>query len=107
MSELHQYVLCFSLLGLVYGVWGILRMNEKRNRRNRERRNRRTVYETEWCCDGRVAIKLKIRQNGEVLVRVLAHAHEVAAGDRERAAEWLSEFFPRLTHDQRYEILWG
>lgn len=41
-------------------------------------------------------------------IKVIApFARLVDPADRERAADWLREWFPDHTHDERYRIIWG
>lgn len=78
-----------------------------RNRkRNRERSDKRTVLRAEWWYRGRGVVLVEVMRRGDVLVTAKVPAFRVDRVSRELAAEWLREYMPRLTHDERYAILW-
>lgn len=79
----------------------------RRGKRNRERKTRRIVVRSEWWLCGRKVVTVEVRDRGEVWVTVRGGPRRVHPEDRERAADYLREFLPRLTHDERYAILWG
>jgi hypothetical protein len=75
-------------------------------RRNRERQSRRTIFRAEWWHRGRAVVVFEIDRRGRRTVEVLVprfRVHEVA---REYAADWLKEYFGKLTHEERYALLW-
>lgn len=77
-----------------------------RNRRNRERKSKSTIFRAEWHFAGRLAVVVEITRRGEVQLTV-PHPERVGCVGREIAADWLAEFLTRLSHEERYAILWG
>lgn len=62
-----------------------------------------------WHANGREVFRVEVTTGGP---RVTWGTDWVADEDRlkaemERAADWLKQFLPGLSHDQRYELLWG
>jgi len=82
-------------------------MGRRRGKRNRERKSRRIVFRTVWHFGGRPAVLVQIDRRGVVLWQVKGDPRRVGAVDREIAANLLGEFLPRLSHDERYALLWG
>lgn len=56
---------------------------------------------------GRTLVRAVERWTGrvEVEVHVLPAWDDAAPADREAAAAWVGRFYPRLTHDQRFQML--
>lgn len=67
----------------------------------------RTLPRFEWWYRGRAVVVVEFQEKGVPAVTVKVGRDRVHPTDREKAADWLKEFFPRLTHDERYAVLWG
>jgi hypothetical protein len=63
------------------------------------------VLRGEWRQDGRVVALVEVLALGPPRVTV-RKPERIAPADRERIADWLAEYLPRLTHDERYALLW-
>lgn len=74
-------------------------------RRDREYRTRKIVFRAEWHYGGRLAVLVEVTRQGELLLTV-PHPERVGSVGREIAADWLREYAPRLTHDERFSTLW-
>jgi hypothetical protein len=79
---------------------------ERRNRRNRERRSRVVVTGEIWL-SGRRAVEIEVTKKGTLHLTVLLDGRSVSGADKMRAADSLRDYLPRLTHEQRYQLLWG
>lgn len=81
-------------------------MPRRHGRRNRERQERRVPLRYEWWHRGRPVVVVEVDRRGtDVTVRVPSWRVDRVA--RELAADWLKDHMPRLTHDERYALLWS
>lgn len=70
------------------------------------RSRQRTLTPTrEWVFRGRTVVVVEMTSRGPVVTR-RGDPGRVPPPQQEAAAAWLGEFFPRLTHDERYSLLW-
>lgn len=83
------------------------RRRRRRGKRNRERKSKRTICYAEWWFGGRKAITVEVDKRGNVWTCVHGDKCRISPSDREWAAHLLKEYLPRLTHDERYAILFG
>lgn len=67
---------------------------------------RRVVLRAEWRDRNRVVVVVEVMRCGEPVVTVKVGRDCVNPANREAAADWLKDFLPRLSHDERYAILW-
>jgi hypothetical protein len=58
-----------------------------------------------WVYGGRTVVVVETTSKGPVVTR-RGDPDRVPGPQREAAAAWLGEFFPRLTHDERFALLW-
>ncbi len=75
-------------------------------KRNRERKSKRIVTRWEWPGNGRPVVVVEMTSCGEPLVRMLPTRSKVSGADREAAAAWLSNLYPRWGHEAAYVVLW-
>lgn len=61
----------------------------------------------EWWFRGRAVVVVQFVRKGSPEVTVKVGRDRVDAASREKAADWLKEYYPRLSHDERYAVLWG
>lgn len=74
---------------------------------SRRRRNRSVLLRSQWCFRGRPVVVVAVYADGHRDVTCRVGRDRVDPAAREEAAAWLATFFPRLTHDERYAVLWG
>ncbi len=65
---------------------------------------RRVVLQVEWHYEGRLAIIVEVTRHGNVEITI-PHPERVDKVGREIAAAWLVDLLPRLSHDERYALL--
>lgn len=68
--------------------------------------SRAPVARWEWHFAGRLALVVEQKPSGDLDITI-PHPERVSPAGREAAAYWLAEMLPRLTHDERYALLWG
>jgi hypothetical protein len=56
-------------------------------------------------CRGLMLVKVEETAVGPE-VTVYARTEMVRPADREMAADWLKQFLPNMTHDERYDAIW-
>lgn len=78
----------------------------RRNHRNRERKDKRILIRAEWWHKGRAVVVVEVTRVGPVIT-VRVPFWRVGEAEREAAAFWLREYLPRLSHDERYAMLWA
>lgn len=66
----------------------------------------RKLQTFEWWYRGRCVVIVEFRDAGPPSVTVKVGKDRVDGASRERAAFWLGEYLPRLSHDERYLLLW-
>ena len=66
-----------------------------------------SVALAQWWYRGRAVVVVEFPRKGEPSVTVLVGRDRIHPTAREEAAHWLGEYLPRLTHDERYALLWG
>lgn len=82
-------------------------MGKRRHgQRRRESRDRKVMVEATWFFESMPAVIVRILRNGMCDVTI-PDAARVGSVGREIAADWIKEYIPRLSHDDRYELLWG
>lgn len=72
----------------------------------RRNRKRRVVLRAEYRQRGRVVVVVEILAQSPPTVEV-RKPERVTPADRERIADWLGDYLPRLSHDERYTLLWS
>lgn len=71
------------------------------------RRPRSEALDTgRFCCRGRVCLVVEVEARG-VRWEPRPGLLRLTGGEREAAADWLRGWFPRLTHDECYAMLFG
>ncbi len=74
--------------------------------RYREPRSRPAVARWEWWHWGRRVVVVEVTGRG--VVRVTCPKPErVGGGERRLCCEWLEEHLPKLSADERHQLLWG
>lgn len=66
----------------------------------------RAVFVAQWWYRGRAVVVVEFREAGSPDVTVRVGPDRVDAVSREKAAHWLREYLPRLSHDEAYARLW-
>lgn len=79
----------------------------RKGKRNRERQARPKLLKVEWWYKGRTVVVFEIDQRGFHHVTTKVPKWRVNEVYRELAAEWLRQYMPKLTHDERYYLIWG
>ncbi len=67
----------------------------------------RKLIRHEWHYRGRAVVVVDTYDTGPPTVTVRVGKDRIHPTDREKAADWLGEFMPRLSHDERYALLFG
>lgn len=75
------------------------------HRRDREYRARKSVVRAVWQWDGRVVVVLEVTRRGKPLITT-TNVFRVGGVGRLLAVEWLAEYLPKTTPDERYSLLW-
>jgi hypothetical protein len=65
-----------------------------------------SVFRAEWRYMGRTVVIFEVPKKGAPTVTVRPKG-KVDGAMKEAAAFWLGEYLPRLTHDERYHLLWA
>jgi len=84
-------------------------MGRKRRRkksRGQQPPSRRQVFRAEWSYEGYPAVVFEVDCWGRPVVTTYVGKNQVEPVSRELAAHWLGEFLPRLSHDERYSLIW-
>ena len=67
----------------------------------------RLLLKAQWCKNGRTVAVVDVWDSGVPSLTVRVGRDQISPVDRERLADWLKDYFPRLSHDERYAMLWG
>lgn len=74
-------------------------------RRGGERKGGRRPETHRWVYQGLTCVKVELEMDGPV-VTVYRLRDAVDPVERERIADWLKEWLPGKTNDERYGLLW-
>jgi hypothetical protein len=61
----------------------------------------------EWWYRGRAVVVVEYKPSGPPSVTCKVGRDRIHPTSREAAADWLKEHLPRLSHDERYAVLFG
>ena len=82
------------------------RRSHRKKARRRERRTRPRVLRAEWWYRGRPVVIVEVPPRGRPWAEVTVPYWRVDYPGRMAAAFWAMEFFPRLSHEEVYVMLW-
>lgn len=77
---------------------------EYHHKRSKARKNAGDLLTLAYCVGDRQVFTLTVRPDGPH-VHLTCDPRLVRGADREQAADWLKAHFPKLSHDQRYHLL--
>ena len=81
-------------------------MPSRYGQRNRDRQSRNELSRVEFTIDDRKVLVVCLTATGPT-ARLACDPDRISPADKERLADGLLTYFPRLSHDQRFEMLFA